>query len=442
MDRVSASMGATSRVRARAVMAGVVAVGALLVPAGGASADPGEPNPGYGVNGRSIDTAAFDPQNVVMRPDGSTIVLGSDGDRGLSLRRYTATGALDPTWGDGGEVVITYADIDNDVFPAGLALDGNKPVVVYTRSESEAVGEHAWLAVRRFTAQGGPDPTFAGGAELIANPDQEELNYAADVSVDRTGTITVLGLRAVDADAIVMRITSSGQLDTTFSRDGVARLRWGATSLPVALAVTPAGETVVVGIRERDPVRTLSVVRMTASGRLDRSFGVDGRVELRHLDNVVTEPTDVLVHGRSTVVVGYSTESPFEFGGVALVARLRDNGSLDPTFGDDGVTAFLVKGARTAMRAVVRGQDRRYVLAGSVGPAGSSERVAVVRLGARGALDPSFGTGGVVVGRYRSRVTSVGSDLALTPDQRAVVVVGPAVVGNAVRTGSMSLVLR
>jgi uncharacterized delta-60 repeat protein len=212
--------------------------------------------------------------------------------------------------------------------------------------------------------------------------------------------------------------------------------------LPVALAVTPAGETVVVGIHENDPLRTSSVVRLTASGRLDRTFGGDGRIALRYLANAVTEPTDVIVHGRSTVVVGYSTDDQFEFGGVALVARLRENGSLDPAFGDGGTAAFRVQGRRTAMRAIVRGDDRRYIVAGSVGSAGSSERVAVVRLGADGSLDPSFGTGGVVVGRYRSRVTSVGSDLALTPDQRAVVVIGPAVVKNAVRTGSMSLMLR
>jgi uncharacterized delta-60 repeat protein len=424
---------------ARAVVVGVVAVGAVVVAAAGASADAGEPSPAYGVDGRSIDTAGFDPQNVVMRPDGSTIVLGSDGDRGLALRRYTPTGAHDQSWGDGGEVVISYADIDNDVFPAGLALDGNKPVVVYTRSEAVAVGENAWLAVRRFTARGRPDPTFAGGGELIANPDQEELNYAADVSVARNGTITVLGLRAVEAEAIVMRISPTGQLDTTFSRDGVVRLRWGAASLPIALAVTPTGQTVVVGIRRNDPSSTLSVVRLTASGRLDRSFGGDGRVSLRYLGNVVTEPTDVIVHGRSTVVVGYSTDDPLEFGGVALVARLRANGTLDATFGDAGVAAFRAQGRRTAMRAIVRTEDRRYVLAGSAGP---PERVAVVRLGADGVLDTSFGEGGVVVGRYRPRVTSVGSDLALTPDQRAVVVVGPAVVKNAVRIGSMSLMLR
>jgi uncharacterized delta-60 repeat protein len=418
---------------------GLVAAAMALVPTAGVRAEPGSPNPAYGVAGRSIDTAGFDPQNVVMRSDGSTIVLGSDGDRGMTLRRYTATGTHDPTWGDGGEVVISYADIDNDVFPAGLALDGNKPVVVYTRSEAEAVGEHAWLAIRRFTARGRPDLSFGGGGELIANPDQDELNYAADVAVGRNGTITVLGLRAVEADGIVMRVSSSGELDTTFSRDGVARLRWGATSLPVALAVTPAGETVVVGSRQGDPLRTLSVVRLTPSGRLDRTFGGDGRVSMRYRGNVVTEPTDVIVHGRSTVVVGYSTDDPFEFGGVALVTRWVEDGSLDEDFGDDGTTALQVQGRRTAMRAVVRGTDRRYVLAGSFG---SPDRVAVARLRPDGSLDTSFGTGGVVVGRYRARVTSVGSDLALAPDQGALVVVGPAVVTSAVRIGSMSLLLR
>lgn len=438
----TALMGGKRSATVRVVAAGVVMVCGALASAASASAEPGQPNPGYGVNGRSIDTSGVDPQNVVMRSDGSTIVLGSDGDRGLALRRYTVTGAHDSTWGDGGEIVITYADVDHDVFPAGLALDGNKPVVVYTRSEAEAVGEHAWLAVRRFTARGLPDPSFAGGGELIANPDQDELNYAADVSVARDGTITVLGLRAVTADAIVMRITPTGELDTSFSRDGVARMRWGQASLPVGLAVTPAGAVVVVGIRERDVLRTLSVVRLTAAGRLDRSFGRNGRVTLRYRGNPVTEPTDVIVHGRSTVVVGYSTDDPFEFGGVALVARFRDDGSLDPAFGIEGVAAFQVQGRRTAMRAIVRGGDKRYVLAGSAGAAGSPERLTLVRLSAGGVPDPSFGDGGIVIGRYRQRVTSVGSDLALAPDQRTVVVVGPAVVKNAVRIGSMSVLLR
>ena len=73
-----------------------------------------------------------------------------------------------------------------------------------------------------------------------------------------------------------------------------------------------------------------------------------------------------------------------------LVLRLNTDGSLDQTFGDNGIARNSIGGFDVA-NAMVLQPDGRMVLAGQ-----SDSDFALARYAANGALDLSFGTGGVV----------------------------------------------
>ena len=80
----------------------------------------------------------------------------------------------------------------------------------------------------------------------------------------------------------------------------------------------------------------------------------------------------------------------------AAAARYLADGSLDPTFGDGG-RVLVDFGQLSEFQAVVHDEEGRVVLAGCVLVPGFEARgFALARLDENGVLDPGFGTGGLV----------------------------------------------
>src|SRR6185503_11534416 len=76
-----------------------------------------------------------------------------------------------------------------------------------------------------------------------------------------------------------------------------------------------------------------------------------------------------------------------------LLARFEDDGDLDPTFGTGGVVVTdLEGGSHDVATAVAVQPDDKIVVAGTCGI--DPFRIAVTRYEADGSLDTNFGTGG------------------------------------------------
>lgn len=151
------------------------------------------------------------------------------------------------------------------------------------------------------------------------------------------------------------------------------------------------------------------------SGDLDPGFGVAGKVVTpfpggAHAKDLAVTPDQRIV------AVGAAAGSSGH--GEMAVARFLSDGSLDPTFGSDGMGTYPVgpDGIDEA-RAVVVQPNGRIVMAGSDG----RDAFVVARLMTDGSLDPSFGSTGIVRSDL-SRGDDVAHDVALQPDGRIVVV--------------------
>jgi uncharacterized delta-60 repeat protein len=128
------------------------------------------------------------------------------------------------------------------------------------------------------------------------------------------------------------------------------------------------------------------------------------------------------------VVAGYLSESaavyPDTFFGRALVVRFLRNGALDPTFADGGVARIRLR-APVAIAALTVHPDGALLLGGTAAGGPGESLGAVARLLPNGAVDESFGSGGLAtvraenIGSYSSQVFSL-SRLAAQPDGRIV----------------------
>lgn len=129
-----------------------------------------------------------------------------------------------------------------------------------------------------------------------------------------------------------------------------------------------------------------------------------------------------------------------------IVARIKPDGTLDPTFGQGGVATInvVVGGNGEEFRGIAM-QSGKIVIAGTVehigGPPNDRD-VAVVRLGPSGAVDTTFGTNGVVTlnlsdpvvpdgGTNGVGVDSAGYNVLVQPDGKVVV---PAALRAQART--------
>lgn len=137
------------------------------------------------------------------------------------------------------------------------------------------------------------------------------------------------------------------------------------------------------------------------AGELDSTFDGDGKVILDAGSRDEARDVAIQPDGK-TVVAGTN-------GDHVLVARLNEDGSLDSTFGTNGVVVSeLEEGWDSEANAVVLQPDGKVVVAGSIGGGGFRTDVALARYNADGSHDTGFGSGGVV----RTDVAQDGFDTA------------------------------
>ena len=206
-----------------------------------------------------------------------------------------------------------------------------------------------------------------------------------------------------------------GALDTTFGRAGKVITDFGRIDAAYDIAVQPNGKIVAVGDsyeQRGTPNGTFALARYTRSGALDQTFGTGGKVTTDFQRPSTAFAVALQLDGR--IVAAGGTR-----GGVAL-ARYNPNGSLDPTFGDGGkVVTDLQSHVQWGMAMVIQ-PDGKLVVSGSKRQLGSYADFLVARYTTSGALDQSFGSGGIVSTDFQPGWTDWAYGVALGPGGKIV----------------------
>lgn len=206
----------------------------------------------------------------------------------------------------------------------------------------------------------------------------------------RRFAVTVLSLLATHAAAA----QTPGSLDTTFGAGGVyiSPLGGGASEFGPGLAVQPDARIVVGGKSFNGRDDDIATFRLTRAGALDPSFGSGGSAVLtiggldENIKSVLLLPDGRILVGGAGSVSGY---------GKHLVVRYLADGRLDTTFAGVGGVAVDF-GRPSHVHGMALQPDGKLVIAGEAYAGGELNAYAIARLTTTGALDASFGTGGLV----------------------------------------------
>ena len=202
-----------------------------------------------------------------------------------------------------------------------------------------------------------------------------------------------------------------GDLDPTFGGDGKVVTAFPGGAYGVAVAVQPDGKVVGVGSAAGDALTgVFALARYDAGGTLDPGFGDMGRVTTAISDGG-DEARAVVIQPDGKIVAAGSNRERFE------LARYDAGGTLDPTFGTDGIVTTNPTPDVDIVNGMVLQPNGKILVAGVATPGSPwRPRFALARYTPEGSLDPSFGEGGIVISRL-----GIGRALALQADGRIVV---------------------
>jgi uncharacterized delta-60 repeat protein len=336
-------------------------------------------------------TTGFDGANAMaVQADGKIVAAGEAAVSGgaFALARYNPDGRLDETFGDDGKVTTNFTRRSDRAF--GVAIQADGKIV----AAGEAAGGGGEFALARYNPDGTLDPTFGGDGRVTTNYTAHD-DGASGVAVQRDGKIVAAGTAFSDCDCskfALARYEADGILDASFGDAGKVTTPVGGWATAVALQ--PDGDIVVAG-SAGDIFGPFAVVRYTSDGTLDRSFGGDGKVTT-NMGCCEESANAVAIQPNGRIVVAGSV-GPHEYGDRPIsyfaLVRYRPNGALDPTFGGDGKVKTAGFGGADAVAIQA---DGKIVAAGNAGSGG----FALARYRADGTLDPTFGNEGEVTTNF------------------------------------------
>ena len=203
-------------------------------------------------------------------------------------------------------------------------------------------------------AAGALDPTFGQGGQVTVSLSNNNV-IAEDALLQPDGKILVAAeITEIVADANatvtfgVLRLLPNGNLDPSFGTGGVTRIAFGG---PSALALQADGKIVVVG-----GPSGFGVARFNANGSLDTTFGAGGTVTTNPAGFPLTSVTAVVVDPRNgQILVGGSAKACAKCVTDTALARYNANGSLDLSFGNEGTVVVQAIGAATTLALLSSG---------------------------------------------------------------------------------------
>lgn len=337
-----------------------------------------------------------------------------------------APGDLDTNFGSNGVAIVDLANSSEWGNAVAIQPDGKIIMVGYTSTNPPSVVSS--IIVVRLTSQGTLDTEFGGGDGIATVPLQEG-GSAHSVALQRGGEIVVVGDRNTGTNQrgiFVFRFTSVGLLDSSFGGgDGKVETQFGSAHFARTVAIQPDGKIVVGGSSNYEsPWLNLAVLRYTDSGVLDSDFGGgDGIVTTDISGGMDGVSSLVLQPDGRIVIAGYSHNGTDED---IVVARYTNSGVLDPDFGGgDGIVVTPVGSGEDFAASAAMQRDGKVVVAGYSRDEGGVRSIGLIRYTSAGALDQTFGTGGVVTSSVDS--SSVASASVLIDHSDKIVVAGTSV---------------
>ncbi len=239
--------------------------------------------------------------------------------------------------------------------------------------------------------------------------------------------------------ASVNLIAQDGILDTSFGINGVVKTDINNLyDVFTAFTVQDDGKIIVVGNNASGSTANKEsiIVRYNENGSLDTSFGTNGII-VAAFSTAYDTLNAVEVQNDGKIVVGGYDGLDF------ILARYTTSGQLDPSFGTNGIVrtnyyTSVLGGSQDRINCIAI-QDNGKILAGGYSQYYGSYFYAIVRYNTNGTLDNSFGVNGKVDYTFNPSGAKEIFDMIVTPTGK-IYAVGEAITSSSTSFTSQAIV--
>ncbi len=305
------------------------------------------------------DAMPIDIEHILLYPDGRMMLDGVTGGQ-TTLTLTDANGVPDPAYNDDG-VSATFG-IGGTVDIVRLA---NGQFLRLTRSTS---GGTQFGALQRIH----PDGMFDTGGRMSVNHNEavKRNETARAVAVSPSDFLYVAGtVNNGSSDQFVLhRYDGKGEGSAGYEPTPVSGF------IPWDIAIDNSNRAVVVG--KLDGSNGFHIRRYLSNGSLDLAVTDD-------LGGFATQAHALLIQPDNKMIVGGVKNGDF------TVARFNEDGSLDKTFGTDGIAIHDFGNSYESVSDLAFGLGGKIVAQGSTLPV-LTNYAAIVQFSADGTPDPTF----------------------------------------------------
>ena len=325
---------------------------------------------------------------MAVQGDGGILLYGSiDGaaDADIAVLRLLADGSLDPSFGSAG--VVSLDPSGGADYAGGMALQADGHIVL---AGSGWNGSNSDFSIQRLTGSGALDGSFGSGGQVLTGFGSGD-DSAAAITLQSDGKMVVVGaaFNGSNFDVGALRLNANGSLDTTFNGSGQRLQAVGSgDDFASCVALQSDGKIVIGGSTESASGGfDLLLIRLNANGTLDTSFNGSGRLTIAvgsaddFAYSLLLQPDGkIVLAGQSSNASGALDYS---------IVRVTSSGALDTTFNGTGKAVVTVGSGDDSAYALARLADGDLLLAGSATGASDAD-IGLLRLNADGSVDTTF----------------------------------------------------
>lgn len=369
---------------------------AFLFPAGAWCQSPGQRDSSFAEYGiLQANLCVWDAVSAsLIQPDGKILVTGYSEEEGHSefyVMRILPNGDPDLDFGVDGLALAKVSEWVNQGTSLALQPDGKILVGGYTNTNGNANMDFAAL---RFTSEGIPDSTF--NQDGIVTLDISSFDRLLAIAVLPDGRIAIAGVTKYPLTGFLLAcFLPNGDLDTGFGSNGYTYTLFGSIyDVCSSMVIQPDGKILLTGYTTTPNYwADVALARYNSDGTLDATFGAGGKVTTAY-SATADVGTNVTVGADGKILVaGYSNSSQ-QKNELALF-RYMPNGTLDGSFGSGGKLRSKIGNNFSYAHSAITLPDGKILAAGCALNATGLD-FAMKKFNDNGTVDNTFGVNGIV----------------------------------------------
>ncbi|MFZ1801182.1 MAG: T9SS type A sorting domain-containing protein [Chitinophagaceae bacterium] len=303
----------------------------------------------FGSDGKMLynfDDKATEGRCITLQNDGKILVASNyitQTGKDVVIMQCETNGMLDSSFGENG-LAFLHVDALNLVAALKVQQDGKILISGDVRS-SQFDQKRTFLF--RLNTDGSKDETFGDAGIVINNYSNASSNKGLVIRPNGKLIMGVLyNINGSQSTYELQSFNTDGSVDVSYGTDGIAKFIFGEgqgglwnTDL-YAIALQEDGKIVCTGTSGKDNVIAMAVCRFKADGSIDENFGENGGTIIPYYGE--PENRDITVQPDGKIITVGDIQEFITEPGKLLLTRLLENGNLDPSFGNNGISATII----------------------------------------------------------------------------------------------------